>query len=166
MSDLRRLSCDARDGSPSREVFVLTLEGLDAWPEELPPIDRRFSLRLGLDGRDVATDDFAAWRAFVDRVLPQGLAYFSTWGPDCERLHDLMDETIVECELAEGTAPFLMTTWHADESLEEALEFFRDCAVDPGLQDVRQAPGIIALVGRSDLLDRVKRVPFGRAAES
>jgi hypothetical protein len=45
----------------------------------------------------------------------------AVWGPDCEQTHDLIDEMVV----ADGSDPdrFLMTSWHADETLDDAREF-------------------------------------------
>lgn len=53
-----------------------------------------------------------------------GLAYLCAWGPDCERVHDIFDEEDLARGLERGTHDVIMTTWHNDESLEEALWFF------------------------------------------
>ena len=143
--------------------MLLMLNDLCDWPTDLPIEGRRFSLFMVMDGRDVAEDACRVWNAFADRAIEQGLAYLCTWGPNCELLHDLMDETLVERETRETQGPsFTMTTWHADESLEEALEFFRDCAIDPELQDVSNAPGIVVLVGRPELAGRIEAFAFNR----
>jgi hypothetical protein len=43
------------------------------------------------------------------------------WGPDCERVHDIVDE---ERDARNPNGPgVVMTTWHEDESLTEALWF-------------------------------------------
>lgn len=50
------------------------------------------------------------------------------WGPECEFVHDVFDETY----LGDGSQPLrptLMTTWHADQPLEEALDFIGRDAV-------------------------------------
>ena len=56
---------------------------------------------------------------------------FSAWGPGCERFHDAVDDEVLEDELDGRNAykgpqkdDAIMTTWHARESLAEALEFF------------------------------------------
>jgi hypothetical protein len=59
--------------------------------------------------------------AIVDlgaRLVRHGCVYFCIWGPGCERAHDLIDESCTTIE------PVIMTTWHSDESLEQALWFF------------------------------------------
>jgi hypothetical protein len=68
---------------------------------------------------------------FVLAALQQGMVYCCVWGPGCEGFHDIIDDIVVEDGLSErrvvGATPndVIMTTWHANESLEEALEFFK-----------------------------------------
>ena len=63
------------------------------------------------------------------------MVYFCSWGPECERFHDIVDEVIIGDDLSEqefsgpNTSDVVMTTWHDDETLEEALDFFATCAV-------------------------------------
>jgi hypothetical protein len=55
-------------------------------------------------------------------MIDQGIAYLCAWGPDCERVHDIFDEVHVMREIDEKREyPHVMTTWHKDESLDEAL---------------------------------------------
>jgi len=45
-------------------------------------------------------------------------------------VHDTVDRCVVERELDAGESDYLlMTTWHADESLEETLWFFNTLAI-------------------------------------
>jgi len=59
------------------------------------------------------------------QLLKLGCAYLSTWGPDCERVHDIMDK-VADAE-SNITSGVVMTTWHDDESLSEALWYFLNC---------------------------------------
>jgi hypothetical protein len=59
----------------------------------------------------------------AERLLDQGLAYLCIWGPDCERVHDLVDGLVVCHQVQEGWGHTIMTTWHDDEPLEEAIWF-------------------------------------------
>jgi hypothetical protein len=51
-------------------------------------------------------------------------------GTGCERFHDIVDEVIVEDEIGErlfagsNESDTIMTTWHDDEPLDEAFDFF------------------------------------------
>ncbi len=135
---------------------MLALDAMDEWPDALPFEKTPFSVLLVIDSRDVAEDGFRAWNTFARRAADQGMAYFSTWGPDCERLHDIMDETVVAWEvIEENPAPlFIMTTWHCNEDLDEALWFVQHVAFNPESQQGSE-PCIVALVGRPDLVEHV-----------
>ncbi len=79
---------------------------------------------IAADMREISTDDIAD---VAERLLRQGLRYLCAWGPDCQRAHDIFDEVYVGA----GDSPYdfdLMTTWHEDESIGEALWFFLNCA--------------------------------------
>lgn len=63
----------------------------------------------------------------ASRLIERGAIYVCTWGTDCERVHDIFDEA----DVGDGTNDsdeFIMTTWHADDSLDEAVDFFLTCA--------------------------------------
>ena len=57
----------------------------------------------------------------VEDWLRDGVVLVAVWGPQCELTHDLIDEMGV----GDGSDPsrFLMTSWHDDETLDEAREF-------------------------------------------
>lgn len=57
-------------------------------------------------------------------LLKEGCVYFCCWGSGCERLHDIIDEEYAKTGVSmldDGST--LMTTWHSDESLDEAIWF-------------------------------------------
>jgi hypothetical protein len=101
------------------------------WPSSIYPPSRRFRLLVAADVTTLETD---AISKFASAALNCGMVYFCAWGPDCERLHDLVDEVIVNDELGERrfTGPnandVIFTTWHSKEGLSEALDFFITCA--------------------------------------
>ena len=107
--------------------------------------DRRlFSLAIG--AASIGSDDiridvgskhftcFLAWDAdgasvesvseLVELLLRAGASYFVCWGKDCERVHDIIDETISHPDSGLPSDATIMTTWHSDEPLAEALQFF------------------------------------------
>lgn len=113
------------------EFAVIELNHL-TWPESLKLPTKRFRLFIAADTTSTSTDEISD---FADAALARGMVYFCAWGPGSERFHDVVDEIIVGDELAERkfVAPTakdrVMTTWHANETFEEALEFFATCAV-------------------------------------
>jgi hypothetical protein len=57
-------------------------------------------------------------------LFDQGLVYVCTWGPDCERIHDLADQLTLH-QLGDD---LVMTTWHDKESLGETVWYLVNCA--------------------------------------
>jgi hypothetical protein len=88
------------------------------------------ALFLAVDARGIPSE---AVGRIAGGLLASGLIRVCVWGPDCERIHDIFDEVHVGDGLAEPGFT-LMSTWHGDETLEEALGFFVDWAtVEAGL---------------------------------
>ena len=112
----------AVDSVTDRRLFSLDISSIG----ELPRIDlcaRHFACLLAWDARGVSAD---AVSRFVEPLLRAGASYFVCWGPDCERVHDIIDEMVShpENEFGVPDESCIMTTWHASESLREALCFF------------------------------------------
>jgi hypothetical protein len=113
-----------------KQFAVIQLSALK-WPSSLE-LPSRFRLFVAANIGDVSTQ---AVSDFALSALSRGMVYFCSWGRDCERFHDIVDEVVAEDGVAERkfngpTADdVVMTTWHEHESLEEALEFFATCAV-------------------------------------
>jgi hypothetical protein len=80
-----------------------------------------FGVFLACDAKSTSDDIVLA---FGQALLRQGLAYVCVWGPDCERVHDLFDEVIVENNPHETEQSVRITTWLADETLDEAVWHF------------------------------------------
>ncbi len=55
--------------------------------------------------------------------IAKGVHYICCWGPNCEIGHDCFDEANVILQINENFERHVMSTWHANESLEEALWF-------------------------------------------
>jgi hypothetical protein len=58
----------------------------------------RFRLFVAADVMGVAV---GAIGQFAHTALATGMVYFCTWGPDCQRFHDIVDETITLDEIGE-----------------------------------------------------------------
>lgn len=82
----------------------------------------------------VEADVAMAWRLLVcDRLVEAGCLYAMAWGHDCEIWHDCVDECNLDL-FDFGDIPddrFVMTTWHAGESLRAAFEFCHLSAEHP-----------------------------------
>jgi hypothetical protein len=108
------------DGISKRDLFVLELPSSEHFPADLSLTTRRFVCLIAWDARNASVDEIS--RVAVG-LLRQGAVYVCAWGPGCERVHDIIDEEHVGAEPSPDVRGVVMTTWHAEESLAEAIRF-------------------------------------------
>jgi len=114
-----------------KDFAVIQLSELK-WPTSRTPPCSRFRLFLAADTTDVNVN---AITEFALAALSRGMVYMCAWGRNCERFHDIVDEVVDEDEVGESkfvgpTAnDVVMTTWHENETLEQALDFFTKSAL-------------------------------------
>ena len=65
--------------------------------------------------------DLTSLERSIELWIESGVELVSAWGMGCEKVHDRIDEIVI----GDGTdtSRFLMTSWHANETLDEAKEF-------------------------------------------
>lgn len=127
---------------------------VDDWPERLEELRGPFVLFLALDSTDV--DDEPIGR-LARKLLAQGVAYVCAWGPGCERVHDAFDAELAAQGLVEEEDALVTTTWHADDTLDEAL-WFALFAAWPRDELLETGGSVLALVvGREDWAEHVRR---------
>ena len=116
-------ACAMDSGKP---FCVVQLDSLE-WPVNLQIPSRRFRLFVAADLAHAFTE---ALSTFAHSALKNGTVCFCVWEPDCKRLHDIVDEIVVDDEVGqhlfvgENRSDTIMTTWHDDGSLADALDFF------------------------------------------
>ena len=109
------------DDVSERALFLLQARSPVDVPVQIEAGSRYFVALVAWDARGVEASAIAN---VARRLLDAGCVYFCCWGPDCERVHDIIDEEYV----GDGTSladdhSVIMTTWHDDVSLEEAAWF-------------------------------------------
>ena len=91
------------------------------------------------------------WQAEVSSWLVRsGCLYMVAWGTNCSSWDDSVDEANLE-EFEYGEIPedkFVMTTWHSDDPLREALWFAKNNALHPKVDLSRTVLLHIAPQGR------------------
>lgn len=112
-----------RDGE--RELWLLAVNDVHDVATQLS-VHSRFVCLLAWDARDAGVEDISI---VARALLDAGACYVCTWGADCKRVHDVIDEESVELSLTKGADVFAMTTWHDDEPLSEAILFVLMSAV-------------------------------------
>ena len=97
------------------------------------------SLEFGAFCAVVVIDDKVSdeWRdAISEWLVRSGCLYMCAWGDDCSRWDDSVDHANLS-EFDYGEIPddrFVMTTWHAKETLAEAFWFVAHCAFHPATE--------------------------------
>jgi hypothetical protein len=124
-----------------RDVYVLELRAWEELRAALRQNPKRFICLLAWDARDVQA---AAIGVVARQLLDAGAVAVACWGPNCERVHDIIDAAAGQW-LALQAAGVVMTTWHAQESLSEAM----DATLLTLSPDDASAPGCDAVIGIS-----------------
>ena len=88
---------------------------------------------------------------FASYCIDRGLFWVGTWGADCERVHDIFDRVGV----ADPQRGIVMSTWHDDEPLDDALHLFWDAF--PAERKQGGAARIGISVGSSEWIEEMRR---------
>jgi hypothetical protein len=108
---------------PERRFCVGMVPVLEDVQSALDSVSANYCLFLAVNATPIKDETL---RKTAKSLLERGIVYFCVWGPDCERVHDQFD---LERLPDEPKGRVVMTTWHAKESLSEALWFFANCVV-------------------------------------
>lgn len=110
----------AHDDLMERDLYVFALDSPEDLPANFPLASRRFACLLAWDARSV---EAARVGRLARGLLDLGAVYFCAWGPDCDRVHDIIDEEDVGPNPLPDSDSVMMTTAHSDEPLSEAIWF-------------------------------------------
>jgi hypothetical protein len=88
-----------------------------------------------------SADDEILIRRFAADAVEAGCRYVCVWGEGCEFVHDLFDAASISADR------FVMSTWHPDEELADALYFaLTDAYPDPDdLSDLSDSEIVLAV---------------------
>lgn len=139
-------------------IKVLSVARIDDLADELPHERPHFLLFLAWDHPDMQAEKLVdLFRPLVDRSL----VYFCAWGASCEAVHDAIDRCDIEKHQEAGDELFddtiLLTTWHARDSLAEALWFFKVCAMPARSFDPADCDRFAVAVGNPDWAAELER---------
>jgi hypothetical protein len=144
----------AKHPESGRTSFLLEIDSLDDWPEDLVlPKSKHFVLFLAADASDLSVEDLAA---FTTKTLDQGMVYLSTWGKDAERVHDTFEEAAAEWDPDSDADSALLSEWHEDEPLSEALRFSVAHALPAHDFEKGCKATLVAIVGNPDAAELVR----------
>jgi hypothetical protein len=101
----------------SRDLYALNLRHYKIPPDAFKEITGHFIACLAIDGTEATDEEI---KVIASDLIQAGCAYMCCWGPDCERVHDLIDLEDLDLH---PVGPWNMTTWQNDVPLSEALWF-------------------------------------------
>lgn len=84
------------DETTEREIFCVAASTFAELPSSFALPSKRF---VALLVADTTQNDVAPLSRFAESLLASGCVYFCTWGPGCERAHDIMDECGLDIDL-------------------------------------------------------------------
>lgn len=113
------------DDFPEKTVSLCMAETLEELPTLITPSGPHFVLFIAMDATDMRNDSIYA---VAERLLDRWAIYVCAWGPECKRVEDVFDEAIVQHNPDEKDRNVVITTAHSQESIEEAVWFFLNCA--------------------------------------
>ncbi len=104
---------------PRRKLFYLMITSAS---ELVPGMRGHYPALVWNCVSDVANGEVAS---MMQRLLATGCRYIVAAGVDCERWHDIADEEFLTQfpTRQEQDANFVMTSWHSDESPDDATFF-------------------------------------------
>ena len=103
-----------------RKLILHHVKSLTELPGSLSPDGRYFVAMLVCDARILTTNAIAT---AARKLIDDGCVYICCWGHDCERVHDIFDEELVENGFDDASDDTIMTTWHAEEPLKDFIHF-------------------------------------------
>lgn len=106
------------DGSTGRRLFTLEIPDFASWPTSFGIDAENFALLVVADSRGVSDESI---QAAAQRAIEDGASYVCAWGPECGRIESAFDH--VAAPRSAAGAPVVMTTAHANETLNEAVWF-------------------------------------------
>jgi len=156
---------------PDKKLYLCAHDSIGQLADHIKPTSQHFGMLLVMDAKRIDSDEIFG---LADKTLTAGLVYLCAWGPGCERVHDLFDEQYLTREL--GPRPWgedastrkwddvLMTTSHADESLEDALWFFVHSAIPTASYRRTCTDWVMAVVGNreweQEIRSKIKKVAY------
>lgn len=121
-----------------RDLFVIEATHPSEVGPEFSFPSRYFACLLAWDAVSASQEQVTE---LAEKLLQAGCFYICCWGPGCERVHDVFDAVTIE---QQPDGPVVMSTWHADQLLSEAVRFllFSTQPDEAYVDECRSAVGI------------------------
>ena len=120
------------------------------------PIEGEFVLLLQITDAAVTAEE---QRHLSEAIAASGCRYVLCRGVECSSWDDSIDEASVMAEINGEVRPFLMTTWHEDEPLEDVLDSMLNLTA---FDDFVPTAFVVAEIGGSGRILAEARTALGR----
>ena len=136
MIEVRQL---AHDSSTNRSLHVLSVPSAS----DIPTLHLSSDFIIALLVWDSVGSTEEELLAVGKSLIESGVVYACCWGPGCEAAHDAIDHADRGSDRPDDAV--LMTTWHDNEPLSEALWFFLNTAIptEPYVEGCRASIAIV-----------------------
>lgn len=110
----------SHDSVTDRDLYFLSLPDLKKFPESISLGSEHFAVFIAAYATHLDVDSIST---MAQRLIRSGAAYVCCYGPGCERVHDIFDEIQISEKTTDDDS-VIMTTWHDNDTLLDALWFF------------------------------------------
>ncbi len=144
--------------SVSQNLFLVFLEKFSSLPEDLNLPQPYFLATIFATKEELAIEQ--ELDLFVNELLDKGVCYFVCGGNGGERLHDWVDETIVEREIDQNIKEpedgHILTTDLIEDSLKEVVWFALNAAQPTEHYIKHKPPMVFFILNSSPYLSELK----------
>jgi hypothetical protein len=153
MSEIQKLGSDS---VTQRDIYFLDINKPCEIPIEFHLSSPNFACLIAWDSLNATVEEISS---VVEPLIKNGGSYFCTWGPDCERVHDIIDEIgrMTHSDLGSPEGSVIMTTWHKDEPIQEALYFFLCCSWPDGHYEGSTNSSLAIVIGNTEWAEEIKK---------
>lgn len=137
----------ARNDVSDRDVFLLSAPSISAVSSNLNLSSKYFGVLFACDAREI---EDAIVYSLARSLLADGMRYFCSWGRDCERVHDLVDDVIIENVPDETEDSVIITMWFDEKSLDEALWQFLYVAFPAKVYEKECQTELVLVIGNDE----------------
>jgi len=99
---------------PEKVFYLCSANSIENLSDTTSPSTANFGLFVAMNANGVTNDIILQG---AKKLLSRGLASLCTWGPDCERVHDLFDVAARDINSEPTDNDVVMTTWHSGVSI-------------------------------------------------
>ena len=106
---------------------------------------------IAWDSEDTPKDEISD---FVTPLFMSGCVYFCLWGSGCKRMHDIIDE--IHESIGSHDDSVIMTTWHDDEPIEDAIFFFLNSTCEDEKYESTTNSSLAIVIGSNNYTETVR----------